>query len=45
MSYPAGLQAREKERSMALTREFRETVQVRVQWDEKFRRGLLSESD
>jgi DNA-binding phage protein len=29
---------------MALTREFRGTVQARVQWDEKFRRGLLSDA-
>jgi hypothetical protein len=29
---------------MALTRDFRETVQVRVQADEKFRRGLLRDA-
>jgi DNA-binding phage protein len=29
---------------MALTRDFRETVQARVQSDRKFRRGLLSDA-
>jgi DNA-binding phage protein len=29
---------------MALTRDFRETVQARVQNDEKFRRGLLKDA-
>jgi DNA-binding phage protein len=29
---------------MALTRDFRETVQARVRKDEKFRRGLLSDA-
>jgi len=29
---------------MALTRDFRETVQARVRSDEKFRRGLLSDA-
>lgn len=29
---------------MALTRDFRETVQARVQSDQKFRRGLLSDA-
>lgn len=29
---------------MALTRDFRETVQARVQRDKKFRRGLLSDA-
>src|SRR6266571_396197 len=29
---------------MALTRDFRETVQARVKWDPAFRKGLLSES-
>ena len=29
---------------MALTRDFRETVQARVQKDQKFRRGLLSDA-
>ncbi len=29
---------------MALTRDFRETVQARVQKDKKFRRGLLSDA-
>jgi DNA-binding phage protein len=29
---------------MALTRDFRETVKARVQRDEKFRRGLLSDA-
>jgi DNA-binding phage protein len=29
---------------MALTRDFRETVQARVQRDEKFRRGLLRDA-
>ncbi len=29
--------------AMALTRDFRETVQARVRNDEKFRRGLLSD--
>lgn len=29
---------------MALTRDFRETVQARVQRDAKFRRGLLSDA-
>ena len=29
---------------MALTRDFRETVQARAQKDEKFRRGLLSDA-
>jgi len=29
---------------MALTRDFRETVQARVQRDQKFRRGLLSDA-
>jgi DNA-binding phage protein len=34
----------EVERSMALTRDFRETVQARVRSDAKFRRGLLSDA-
>ena len=29
---------------MALTKDFRETVQARVQRDQKFRRGLLSDA-
>ncbi len=29
---------------MALTRDFRETVQARVKWDPAFRKGLLSEA-
>jgi hypothetical protein len=29
---------------MALTRDFRETVQARVQRDEKFRRGLMRDA-
>ena len=29
---------------MALTKDFRETVQARVQQDQKFRRGLLSDA-
>src|ERR1035437_799794 len=40
----AGLQAAEKERIMALTRDFRETVQARVRSDQEFRRGLLSDA-
>jgi DNA-binding phage protein len=34
----------EEEQAMALTRDFRETVQARVQRDAKFRRGLLSDA-
>jgi DNA-binding phage protein len=33
-----------EERAMALTRDFRETVQARVRNDQEFRRGLLSDA-
>jgi DNA-binding phage protein len=40
----AGVQAAEEEQTMALTRDFRETVQARVRNDREFRRGLLSDA-
>jgi DNA-binding phage protein len=40
----SGLQAEKEERAMALTRDFRETVQARVRGDQEFRRGLLSDA-
>jgi DNA-binding phage protein len=40
----ARLQEAKKEQAMALTRDFRETVQARVRNDEKFRRGLLKDA-
>src|SRR5580658_9883491 len=40
----ARLQEAKKEQTMALTRDFRETVQARVRNDEKFRRGLLKDA-
>jgi DNA-binding phage protein len=33
-----------KEQAMALTRDFRDTVQARVRNDDKFRRGLLKDA-
>jgi DNA-binding phage protein len=39
-----GPEAEKEERTMALTRDFRDTVQARVRKDEKFRRGLLSDA-
>src|ERR1700722_7995172 len=40
----ADLQTSKEERGMALTKDFRETVQARVQRDQKFRRGLLRDA-
>jgi DNA-binding phage protein len=40
----ARLQTSKEERDMALTKDFRETVQARVRRDRKFRRGLLRDA-
>jgi DNA-binding phage protein len=40
----ARLQTSKEERDLALTKDFRETVQARVRRDRKFRRGLLRDA-